>query len=150
MSSVVCIDSPTRPKPRSDIQKRAAASVVDRVSARVSMNRKTPAVGESSSGPLGRIPALPTRPYQLRCVQHLRPLRSPSWVRHRVRCGSVERGYRSDLLEELEGVQFVPVLLQTAVADPPDVDRVQLDLGAAWRDAHERARVPSAVREAAD
>src|SRR6188472_4090557 len=72
------------------------------------------------------------------------------WVRHRVRCGSVEYGYRSDLLEELEGVQFVPVLLQTAVADPPDVDRVQLDLGVAWRHAHERARVASAVREAAD
>src|SRR6476620_1749547 len=55
------------------------------------------------------------------------------WLRHRVRCGSVERGYRSDLLEELEGVQFVPVLLQEAVADLPDVVRMQLDLGAAWR-----------------
>src|SRR5262249_6545636 len=71
------------------------------------------------------------------------------WVRHRVRCESVERGYCSDLLEELEGVQFVPVLLQTAVTDPPDVDRVQLDFGAARRAAHERAGVASAVREAA-
>ena len=42
------------------------------------------------------------------------------------------------------------MLVQAPVADPPDVDRVHLDLRAAGRDAHERAGVASAVGVSAD
>src|SRR4029077_20817688 len=70
-----------------------------------------------------------------------------SWIEF---CGgSVGCGYRPDLLEELEGVELIPVLLQAAVADSPDVDRAHLDLGSARRDVEERARVASAVGVAA-
>ena len=37
-------------------------------------------------------------------------------------------GYGADLLEELEGVELVPMLDQLAVGNAPDVDRVHLDL----------------------
>ena len=42
------------------------------------------------------------------------------------------------------------MLVQAPVADPPDVDRVHLDLFAAGRNAHERAGVASAVGVSAD
>ena len=63
---------------------------------------------------------------------------------------SAERGERFDLLEELEVVELVPVLVEATVADPPDVDRVHLDLRAARRDAHECAGLAAAVGVAAD
>ncbi len=63
-----------------------------------------------------------------------------------VELGGGEGGYGADLLEELEGVEFVPMLDQLAVGDAPDVDRVQLDLGPTRWDAEELAGVAATER----
>ncbi len=63
---------------------------------------------------------------------------------------SRERGDRTHLLEQLERVEFVPVLGEQAVANAPDVDRVHFDLSAAGRYAEERSGVPATIRVAAN